>query len=90
MAIAVLIILLAVFVLYAWQTQRLMEDLRRENASLRDRWNLSKALPPEGVNVQKVHEDREKAKQDRIANKVPGIGPLQKRRMEAQSAERLQ
>lgn len=65
----------------------IIRELRADNKDLRDRMYVSKGQPPTGVNMKEVHDKQEGTRLERLKTKLPAIGPLQRRRMEAIAKE---
>lgn len=51
--------LLAAHGVTIWAYQNIVTGLREEKRDLLDRWNVSRGLPPKGVDLVAAHEKRE-------------------------------
>jgi hypothetical protein len=69
--------LLAAHGLTVWAYQKITEGLRQENVDLRDRWNVSKGLPPSGVDMKERYEKREEQREQAKKISLPRGDELQ-------------
>lgn len=80
METAALIILTCAFGAIIYLQQRLIAQLQREKSDIMDRWNLSKGLPPQNINVQKAYAEKQERLEEKKRTSLPRSDQLTKGR----------